>query len=242
MSAVFNNELELKLIKLDSDRLKAVFWLKMGIGIFILLSLFTVITGSDGLGISVVMTIVLSPIYILFNTHWGEYKVRYKEHLVPRLTASINGIFLKVDVNDFFENSVFVCPNARRLDRYFGLPEKINDEDLSECVRSECPDFAEEFNVYCNDKNVIRNLLPVAVMQRLVHMRRSLGSDIQLVFVDSNILITVSREKPYSEPKLFKPAISLEQASELHVVINDNIKLVTELIECFSSQGEATKS
>ena len=315
MSAVFNNELELELElelnKLDSDRLKAVFWLKMGIGTFVLLSLLTVISGSDGLGISVAMTIVLSPIYILFNTHWGEYKLRYKEYLVPRLTASINdsfnydphkiisddeleksklfstpytyfnrggyfsgsighipvefsemqtissasghsnvtiikavfsGVFFNVDVNEFFESSVFVCPNVCKLDRNFGLPDKINDEYLRACVSLEYPGFAEEFNVYCNDKNAIRNLFSVAVMQRLVHIRRSLGSDIRLAFVGSNIMITVSREKSYSEPKLFKSAISFEQASELHMVINDNIKLVTELVEGFSLRGQSSES
>ncbi len=109
-------------------------------------------------------------------------------------------------------------------------------------VSLESPDFSEYFNVFCYDKSVVPDLLPVAVMEHLVYMRRSLGSDIRLAFVGSNIMITVSKEKSYSEPKLFKPAISLEQASELHIIIIGNIKLVTELIESFSLSCETAGS
>jgi len=313
MIEAFNNEVELKLNELDCDRLKAIYWLKISIGIFVLFSSLTVISAPDSVGILLIMTIALSRVYILFNRHWGEYKRKYKEFLISRLTASINdlfnydphkiisddefeksklfskpytyfkrgdffsgsigqipvefsevntislqsghyessrsinktvfnGIFFKVDVDNFFERALFVCPNESRLDRYFGLPKKINDEYMRKYVSLESPDFSEYFNVFCNDKSVVPDLLPVAVMEHLVYMRRSLGSDIRLAFVGSNIMITVSKEKSYSEPKLFKPAISLEQASELHIIIIGNIKLVTELIESFSLSCETAGS
>ncbi|MGC3835154.1 DUF3137 domain-containing protein [Moritella viscosa] len=66
-----------------------------------------------------------------------------------------NGIFFKVDVDNFFERALFVCPNESRLDRYFGLPKKINDEYMRKYVSLESPDFSEYFNVFCNDLHII---------------------------------------------------------------------------------------
>ncbi len=93
MIEAFNNEVELKLNELDCDRLKAIYWLKISIGIFVLFSLLTVISAPDSVGILLIMTIALSRMYILFNRHWGEYKRKYKEFLISRLTASINDLF-----------------------------------------------------------------------------------------------------------------------------------------------------
>lgn len=171
-----------------------------------------------------------------FSEVHAEYKTQSTDSKGRTRTnwhTIFKGIFYIADFNKHFNGRTIVLPDsAESLLGGFGqmlqgLGRKLSFSN-DELVKLEDPEFEKLFVVYATDQVEARYILSTSLMERLVRFRQTMGVNVSLSFVNSQINLAIGTRKNLFEPPQVWSSKRIE-AADLQEYLED-IKLAEDVI------------
>ncbi|MCC8174006.1 MAG: DUF3137 domain-containing protein, partial [Odoribacter sp.] len=96
-------------------------------------------------------------------------------------------------------------------------------------VKLEDPEFEKRFNVYSPDQVEARYILSTSMMQRITELDRKFNGNVQLSFVNSNVVIAISSSRNYFEFNIWKSVNEPGLLREEYNIIDTLVSIVEAL-------------
>ena len=138
------------------------------------------------------------------------------------------GLFFKCEFNKSFRGRTFVFPDkAERLLGRFGSFLQSMDKSHGQLVQLEDVEFEKRFAVHGDDQVEARYVLSTSLMSRLTQFRDKMKQVVCLSFVQSNLYVAISFNKPLFEPRIFRTLVDYKACQAYF----DNLQLVVGIVD-----------
>ncbi|PCJ62858.1 MAG: hypothetical protein COA79_01660 [Planctomycetota bacterium] len=141
-----------------------------------------------------------------------------------------DGLFFMADFNKNFSSRVVVLPDTAQ--KLFGfLGQKLQSWNFSrdELIKLENAEFEESFVVYGNDQIEARYILSPVLMEKIVALKKSVGTDISISFINSRINIAIPLNRDLFEPQTNIPVNTFSAVQEFFDDLIDFVEIVDDL-------------
>jgi hypothetical protein len=141
-----------------------------------------------------------SELFTQYKTHDSKGRTQY--HTI------FKGLFMIADFNKDFKGRTVVLPDYSEkafgfIAKFFQKMNLLRDQ----LVYMEDPVFEKEFKVYSNDQIEARYILSTDMLSRIVELKRKMGRQVHLSFVNSKICIAISSNENLFDPKMSQSVI-----------------------------------
>lgn len=161
-----------------------------------------------------------------------ELKVRELSRVRDRYNYVFRGVFMRATMKQKVQGSILILPKAFK--QYLNLTIKAFDRAGGEQLEEEIvvPEFDDYFLAYATADAQPRFVLDEEIQKKIVNYRTTIGKEIYLSFVDSDLYVAVTEPKDILEPSIYKSNISFDL---VHDFFND-IQLLLSIIQDFDGR------
>lgn len=148
-------------------------------------------------------------------------------HTSTRWETIFKGIFLLADFHKEFRSPVSVMPDV--AERHFGWFGKKLQKLGGNLQKMENSEFEQMFVVRGTDAVETRYFLTPAMQERLVKLRKRLGSELRIVFRDSHVWLAIPNTENWFEGDIKRPTGDRNQMAKLLGQLRSCFEIVEEL-------------
>ena len=139
------------------------------------------------------------------------------------------GIFFIADFNKNFHGKTVVLPDSseRFLGSFSHLFQSLSTR--GELVKLDNPEFEREFVVYSDDQIEARYILSHSFMQNILELKKMVGKNLYISFINSKIYIAINFKEQLFEPKIYKKVTNFDDIKFYFQVISLSVDIVKYL-------------
>ncbi|WP_458700518.1 DUF3137 domain-containing protein [Sulfurospirillum sp. 1307] len=136
------------------------------------------------------------------------------------------GLFFTANFNKNFKGKTIILPD--RSEKIFGNISHIfqSISTKGELVKLDNPEFEREFVVYSSDQIEARYILSHSLMQSILDLKKLIGKNLHISFINSKIYIAIDFNKQLFEPKVYKKLTDFSEIKFYFQVISIAVEIV----------------
>ncbi|MBX9853098.1 MAG: DUF3137 domain-containing protein [Cytophagaceae bacterium] len=167
----------------------------------------------------------------------GQTSIEFSEISARRVEGSgkerkeydiFKGLFFIADFNKNFNGETYVLTDvAQSFLGSFGQKLQSMDFTRPALVKLEDPEFEKAFVVHSSDQVEARYILSTSFMERMLQLKKKMGTRVQCSFKSSKIFMAIPMRKSFLAPPVFGSMLDLKNIEEY---FND-LKMIIEIVE-----------
>ena len=167
----------------------------------------------------------------------GQTSIEFSEICARKVEGSgkerkevtiFKGLFFIAEFNKNFNGETYVLTDfAQSLFGSFGQRLQSMDFTRPALVKLEDPEFEKAFVVHSSDQVEARYILSTSFMERMLQLKKKMGTRVQCSFKSSKIYMAIPMNKGFLAPPVFGSMLNLKNIEEYF----SDLKLLIEMVE-----------